>query len=574
VVEYLVKNRIPLFFLALAVVAAPSPLHAVNYYWDTSTAAGVQNGNGTWGTDSFWTTNGTTLTAWTGLKADSAFFGGNSTLTATPTGTFTVTVSGTQQVGTISMEASSAGNVNYIFNGGQLNANAISISGTSLDVNSMTVNSELVDNGGSTMTFSVVNQFKTITLSGNNTFSQNVVIIGNVNGGGTVRLNHQNALGSGTTVTSNNGSSLDLNGFSISGKEIVNNRRATLINTGSTASVWSGNVNLVGGNANTLFSAGGTGAEVEISGAITGTSVDHGVRALDNAVLRLTANNSYLGQTILRPGSTLIVGHANALGSTSGALLDAGATLDLNGFDVGNKNVTLQNATSRLVNANASAAAAVSGNISLLTAGFSTREIGGDGNLTLGGVISGNNANSGFTKVGTGTLTLSGNNTYTGTTSVLAGALLVNGTHSGTGLTTVASSARIGGTGSLAGDLTIASGGLFVFNPLDPTLDVTGAVSLDSTFGVASLVNADGSSINWGAVANTSYDLIGATPSTFNGITNFGSGDPFTIDVGRTAYFTNTTESGGLTLVVVPEPGALALGLAGLGLAVWARRRK
>jgi fibronectin-binding autotransporter adhesin len=403
------KLRCSVVFLALAAAVSPTSLQAVNLYWDTSTSAGVQNGNGTWGTDSFWTTNGTTLTAWSGLKADQAFFGGNtanSSLVPTPAGDFTITVDGTQEVGTIWQQETSVGN--FTLTGGSLNANGIRI-----DAGSMTVNSVLVDNGGSNMSFTARSGAITVTLGGNNTFTQNVTIAGNRNFGGKILLNHQNALGLGTLVTYTHGAHIDLNGYDISGKNVVNNRRGGLFNTGATKSVWSGNVSLEGAGTDHIFTAGGTGGEVEISGVISSTLASnpttHAVRAIDNSVLRLSGNNTYEGSTILRPNSTLIVDNANALGSTSGAFIDTGATLDLNGFDVGSKAVDLQKASSRLVNDNASNAANTSGNISILL-NQATSEIGGDGDLTLGGVIS-SVVIGGFTKVGTGSLTLSGNNT-------------------------------------------------------------------------------------------------------------------------------------------------------------------
>ena len=190
-------------------------------------------------------------------------------------------------------------------------------------------------------------------------------------------------------------------------------------------------------------------------------------------------------------------------------------------------------------------------------------------NSVIGPLVTGVTQNS-----ATSPLVLTGSNTYPGTTTVSAGGLLVNGAHSGVGLATVASGARIGGTGSLAGGLTIASGGLFVFNPADSTLDVSGAVSLDNSFSVASLVNSDGSAINWASVTDSSYPLIGLTSSTFNSITNFGPGAAADIGPGRTAYFTNASESGGLNLIVVPEPSAgLAIATVLTAAACWWRAR-
>ena len=190
------------------------------------------------------------------------------------------------------------------------------------------------------------------------------------------------------------------------------------------------------------------------------------------------------------------------------------------------------------------------------------------GTATFSGAVSGSGS---ITKTGAGTVILAGANTYVGTTAVNAGGLLVNGDNAGTGLVSVAGGAWIGGTGSLAGGLTLASGAGLVFDPLS-TLDVSGAVTLDSGFGVASLLTADGSSIDWNSIADGTYTLIGLTTSTFDGIQNFGESNAASIGGVRTAYFQN----GSLQLVVVPEPSTFALaglGMAAAGIAAWRRRR-
>ena len=264
-----------------------------------------------------------------------------------------------------------------------------------------------------------------------------------------------------------------------------------------------GNITL---NKDAIFNvASGTaytsGSSMTLSGTVTGAG---GIIKTSDGTLILARNNTYTGLTTIS-GGTLSIGSGGTTGAVAGSILNDAALV----FDRSDA-------------------------------------------LTYSGTIGGS---GGLAKQGAGALTLTGSSSYAGATAVNVGGLLIDGTHSGVGLASVSSGAWIGGTGSLAGGLTIASGGLFAFNPLDPTLDVTGAVSLDNSFSVASLVNPDGSAMNWGSVDDGTYTLIGTTVSPFSNIQNFGVANAANIGAGRTAYFTD----GSLQLVVVPEPSTFAM---------------
>jgi autotransporter-associated beta strand protein len=445
----------------------------------------------------------------------------------------------------------------------------------------------------------------TATLSGSNSYSGTTTISGGLTS--FLRLNNANALGSGTSVQYSATGGLDLNGFDVSGKTITvaAGQTGILDNTSATKSVWSGNVDL-GSSGNGTLRGGGTGAEVEISGVISGANA---MATYDNGVLRLTGDNTYTGGTSVRENSVLIVGHENALGAKTGTVfLGITGTLDLNGFDVGSQPITLQQNTSRLVNNNASTAANVDGAITFLRAG-SLREIGGDGNLTLGGAI-GSDANvNGFTKVGSGTLTLAGNNTYTGTTTVSAGSLIINGTNSGAGVLNVSSGATLGGSGTIGGNTTIGgnlqpgnspgsltfSGNLTLSNTAVTTMEIVAAGGVRGTdydaVNVGGLLTYGGTlSLSFGTTfgfGSYSFDLFdfNSTSGSFGAVdlgglysgslVNNGSG-VWGLTSGNDTW-TFTESSGLLALDVVPEPSTYALlflAAAGLGAHVIRRRHK
>jgi autotransporter-associated beta strand protein len=216
-----------------------------------------------------------------------------------------------------------------------------------------------------------------------------------VTGGGTLALtNAGNDYGLGTAVIGN--STLAVNGDGALGAS------GTGISLGTAAT--RGTLALSGPFTSTrqmLLNASGGGIDVTGGSNATWAGVISGSGGLTKSgggTLTLGASNTYAGATSIS-GGTLRAGATGAFGTSSVMTVDAGATLDLNGFD------------------NTFDSISGGGNVAL---GSATLTAGGAGSTSLGGVISGSGR---LVKNGSGTFTLGGANTYSGGTFVNAGTL-------------------------------------------------------------------------------------------------------------------------------------------------------
>ena len=240
---------------------------------------------------------------------------------------------------------------------------------------------------------------------------------------GTLRIEHNQALGSGALTTT--GSVLDYANAVTLANPIVIGSNTTQLNVGAGTATQAGAIAETGG-----------ARPLEKTGAGT---------------LVLAGANSYAGATSVTAG-TLQAGAANVLAPSSAFTVASGATLDLAGH-------------SQTIGSLAGAGAVGLG-AALLTAG------GDNSSTNFAGVVSGS---GGLTKAGTGTLTLSGTNTYTGTTTINAGTLSVNGAIAGP--VTVNSGATLGGTGTI-GSTTVNNGGVFAPGNSIGTITVDGNLVL------------------------------------------------------------------------------------------------
>jgi autotransporter-associated beta strand protein len=361
------------------------------------------------------------------------------------------------------------------------------------------------------------------------------------NAGVTTTNNWVVAAGSGGTLTLG---SFGTNAVTLSGTGTLNGD-VTLLTAASAANTFKLD-GVISGAGNFTMSASGAGvAQMSKANTYSGsTTVSSGILSLTNA---LALQNSAVDTT------------ASVTGTATAGLRTTVTTLTLGGL-TGNKNLADLFSTGSTTSA---------GQYSTVTG--LTLNPGSGVTHTYSAAIADGAAGMTLTKTGLGTQILGGTNTYTGATSVQQGVLLVDGSTAAGGAVSVSSNAVFGGDGTVNGNLTLSNGALFAFDPGD-TLDLVGSFALDSSFGVASLRNTSGTSIDWSTIGQGTYTLMN-TNFVFNSgnISNFGQANQATgLGGGKSAYFQQGSPTSSLELVVVPEPGMLALSGIGLGMATLA----
>jgi fibronectin-binding autotransporter adhesin len=381
----------------------------------------------------------------------------------------------------------------------------------------------------------------TLTLSGNNTFSGGTTI-----NAGTLSVASDAALGDAAGGITLGGGTLEMtSGFTLgSGRTIT-----ATANTTSTLAVTTGT-----GTFGGAFTGSGNLDKAGAGWLVVGNAspLYSGTFAVSAGTLEVTGSGAFANAFLSQSGGTLLLAPAG------------GGDVVIPDLAGGGGETTI-----------------VEG---------ATAVVGGPGNSSYNGQIRGQ---GGLRKEGAGDLRLNGNNDFAGETRIAAGRLKLgpNGALSATPLIEIDSSAifdlserttalilgtgqRLGGRGSILGDLEFGSGSQLTLDPTQPNAPLlvgSGTISFAEGFGIANIFGLDAST------PEGTYTLLNETAGgaiSFTNLANVDIGNAYTFpgDSGKTAYF----KRGSLQVVVVPEPSVFllgGLGLASAGLVVRRRRQ-
>ena len=298
----------------------------------------------------------------------------------------------------------------------------------------------------------------TVLISGANAYTGATTI-----SAGTLRLGATETLPNASAVTVSAGATLDMNDLT------------------DTVGSLAGAGNLLLG-AGTLI-AGGDNTSTSFTGTAGGSG---GITKNGTGTLTLGGTNSFTGATNVNTG-TLALGSAASAPASSRVTVAGGAIFNVAGFSAGIGSL------------------AGAGSVTL---GAGTLSAGGDGtSSTFSGIVSGT---GGFTKAGTGTLTMMGANSFTGALTVSAGGVTFSGA---TGTATGATSVTIQSGASLILDNASAAnadriGNSAVINIQGGNLTLnSGASGTNETVGQLNLLSSAGVTVTHNGTAAQSSAL-------------------------------------------------------------------
>ncbi|MFD0984402.1 beta strand repeat-containing protein, partial [Flavobacterium myungsuense] len=499
----------------------------------------------------------------------------------TYTGATTVNANGTLRLGASSTASTSgplgttAGGTT-VSSGGVLDMNGNSL--TSSATESLTINGTGISSGGAlinsnTTTGSTVAGTVALGSATSVGGAGNLTLSGVVSGGfaltkvgaGTLTLsNSSNSYSGGTVISGGTVSVSDAGhlGNTSGAITIGNGGTSTTLDVASTLSRTALNV-IDGSSAGVINVASGQTFTLTNLNTPSGTSNTTKFGKSGPGTLTLSGSGTYTGQTQIGAGSVIVSNNAGL--GTNSSTTARGIDLGLNVGDVSQGNNVSVLATTGItvpqsiyVAPNTSSATRTIGLSGSGTATFSNEIYidpsataslnGGSGSVTFSGaLVSASGAsNTGAVSVTGGTVVLSGANIYGGATTVTTGTLLVNGSTNASSAVTVASGARLGGSGTVSGAVSLSSGtsrvapgsaattvgtlttGAFTFNSSNEyEFDITnvsgtagtnwdlltssGAITISATSGAPVVIRLSGNPTGFASCTSYTWRIAGGT---------------------------------------------------------------